>query len=669
MPTKSDKITDWEDIPASSEKIDDWQDIPERATKSGFESGIRGAAQGVSLGMADEVTGGWEALLESAKKGSLDGIGDNYKRFRDESRQEYKFAESDNPGIYLGGELAGGVATAFVPGLNVAKGASLAKTLGTAGALGAGAGFGSSEADNAADLALDSAKGAGLGLAGGAIGHAAIKGASSVPALLRGAKSGAKEATKDAMISLPFVGTTPQAIMGSLKGGVKEVIDSSAAKKEVGDVVRLARQAIGVAKPEEKKSLSLLAKAMKPLRAGEAGSVGELSDDETILAALLSDGDNPVKNWVAQKSASLNPGAGSADDYLKMLNIPSEARATARTFDPKAAAKDLAPEVDVVEDLFTESRSKRFNDLQDVARSKFDSSVVPGVLEEVKSAFRDAEKLKSIPASIKNMIEDVYGIVHNGNGTKLQKLTPGVYDSVPAAEQFNRLQKARELIDGKIKWASEQKEGQAESLLRGVRDSIDDALKTSPEKIEGDALWRESSDLQKKFFDTTKFGQKGNREIDAEKISTLLGNNPTSRRFSETLQGMKDYAKRPDLDEKFREKMLSTIDRIEKSIGVADQQRALSSFRYKQGPSSPAIERLQSSMGKKSLVNDAVNAPAGFLNSADEFMKIVKQRLGTSYQELPESQKVQVIKAWTWMKSNPGASMDQTEKVWKKLIK
>ncbi|MFT2622051.1 hypothetical protein ACMWQU_26950, partial [Escherichia coli] len=74
---------------------------------------------------------------------------------------------------------------------------------------------------------------------------------------------------------------------------------------------------------------------------------------------------------------------------------------------------------------------------------------------------------------------------------------------------------------------------------------------------------------------------------------------------------------------------------MQAKIGVADNQRALNSFRQKAGPSSPAIERLQSIQGGNSRLKDAANAPAGFLNSVDEFNAFIKQRTGTSFNQLP----------------------------------
>lgn len=118
-----------------------------------FESGLRGLAQGASLGFADEITGALESALTDK----------TYEQARNESRESYKEAQEANPLTYGASEVGGSVATAFVPGLNVAKGASLAARAGQAAALGGAAGLGMSEEESLAGMAKDTAVGAALG--------------------------------------------------------------------------------------------------------------------------------------------------------------------------------------------------------------------------------------------------------------------------------------------------------------------------------------------------------------------------------------------------------------------------------------------------------------------------------------------------------------------------
>lgn len=74
----------------------------EPTTPGMLESAARGAAQGLALGFADELTGGAEALkdLLSGKSDELGGILEAYRKHRDESRSAYQTAEEENPLTY-----------------------------------------------------------------------------------------------------------------------------------------------------------------------------------------------------------------------------------------------------------------------------------------------------------------------------------------------------------------------------------------------------------------------------------------------------------------------------------------------------------------------------------------------------------------------------------------
>lgn len=91
----------------------------------------RGALQGATLGFGDELAGLVESIVTDK----------TYEQARDESRAKNKAAQEAHPWLYGGGELAGGAATALIPGVGAAGG------LGKAIATGAAAGLGSSEAD------------------------------------------------------------------------------------------------------------------------------------------------------------------------------------------------------------------------------------------------------------------------------------------------------------------------------------------------------------------------------------------------------------------------------------------------------------------------------------------------------------------------------------------
>ena len=141
------------------------------------ESALRGAAQGATLGFADEITGAAESLKDVLlTDAELSDIYDRYKIRRDESREAYRKAEEANPKSFLAGDVAGSLATMAVPGLNIAKGASAAGTIGKLGALGAAEGMGRTSKEDLAGIAEDTMIGAGLGAGLGAAGVGIGKG-------------------------------------------------------------------------------------------------------------------------------------------------------------------------------------------------------------------------------------------------------------------------------------------------------------------------------------------------------------------------------------------------------------------------------------------------------------------------------------------------------------
>jgi hypothetical protein len=153
----------------------------DQAAPSALESGLRGGAQGVSLGFADEIAGGLEAL-KAKLAGDATPFEELYARHRDESRAKYAEAQETNPNAYLAGELGGGAATALVPGLGAARGLAGAVKVGAA--MGAAQGLGSSEADllkgEVGQAATDAALGGVAGGAAGALGHAVSKGVGAI---------------------------------------------------------------------------------------------------------------------------------------------------------------------------------------------------------------------------------------------------------------------------------------------------------------------------------------------------------------------------------------------------------------------------------------------------------------------------------------------------------
>jgi hypothetical protein len=94
------------------------------------ESIGRGLAQGATLGFADELAGGGEALLDKLR-GAHEALGELYTKHRNESRANFEKAKEAHPIFYGAGQLAGGLAPALATG-----GASIPEQLVAGAALG-----------------------------------------------------------------------------------------------------------------------------------------------------------------------------------------------------------------------------------------------------------------------------------------------------------------------------------------------------------------------------------------------------------------------------------------------------------------------------------------------------------------------------------------------------
>jgi hypothetical protein len=149
---------------AHGEQFDPDKFLVETSHPSMLESGVRGLAQGVTFGHADEITGALESALTDK----------TYKQARDESRANYKRAKEENPKTFLASEVAGGVAPLLIPGANLGV-AGARGAIGLGAAAGGLSAEGNSEADNLADLSKDTLTGMGVGALTAGAGMAGAK--------------------------------------------------------------------------------------------------------------------------------------------------------------------------------------------------------------------------------------------------------------------------------------------------------------------------------------------------------------------------------------------------------------------------------------------------------------------------------------------------------------
>jgi hypothetical protein len=179
------------------------QPPPPQVSKT--ESALRGGAQGVSFGFADEAT----ARLESIMKGVP------YEQALEESRQAYRQAQEANPITYTGSEIAGGILPALIPtgATQVQAGASLGRLALIGAGTGALSGLGYSEGQDIGQVAKDVGIG---GLLGGSLPvlgrgvQSAIQGVK--PAIDTSIKSGLSAMTGKTLPYLEKVESQPERI-------------------------------------------------------------------------------------------------------------------------------------------------------------------------------------------------------------------------------------------------------------------------------------------------------------------------------------------------------------------------------------------------------------------------------------------------------------------------
>jgi len=638
------------------------------------DSGLRGAIDTLSLGFGDELGGHMEAL---GSKIGLRGIGsptmsdirletdeedkqsysEVQEAMRDRRRALDKEAETANPKSFMAGQIAGGAA---MPAGGALKGGSLAVKAAKLGAIEGGLyGAGSSEEEEALEIMKDAGKGALIGGASGLVGGKAMEKISEyagkasraagdmlpdISAMKRGFKEAASEETVTEGIPANI-----EKIYKGIKGAFTEGGATKELRSEIAEQVAEARQIL--IKPlMESPNLSKLEVIANGKR------IKAMSDDEVILEALMTDGENSVKRWISQRAAVEFPDNFSADQYNKILSMPAGQRIEARAFDKSKAGEQLKPVFEKTQASFKEARGEGWDALQNKARNEFTTEHTDKVLKSLDGAIEDANSMSSIPSGIKNLLVDAKAMIESGQGLRLHKLKKGALEEMDSAEHFTRLQKARELLDSKIKWAVKHDEDNIEKVLKGARMDIDEALKMSGFKAKGDDLWQASKEVENKFFGAIEFNKHGNIDIDQYKITKMLNDTDAAGRFRDSIDSLKTFMTRDDISDSFKGQGQELITKLESALEKSASQRDLTGFRYKQGPSSPAMERATAIMGDDSLVETAIRAPSGFVNQMDEFRKMVAEKSGKSLDSFDEKERSAMVKLWLLKKRKPDMS-------------
>lgn len=293
----------------------------ESSTPGYLESLARGAAQGGTLGFADELTGAGEAALDKLT-GSDKALLDLYKQHRDESRANYDAAAQANPMTSFAGNLIGGVA----PGVLTSGLAPAITTVKGAAALGAGVGavggLGASNSEDLSGMAKDTALGAGLGgVTGGALQGIANKlspGALNTFANEKIIKAtGAPKQQVKNLIKNDKLDEVGESLfrnkVAPLFASPDEILENSEALKnkaggQIGDILKTLDQGYATASPEVQSQYfdpTKVANTIKTQLLDPIAGEPVLSADETMVKKILDTvgirGNNPVSFEQANK--------------------------------------------------------------------------------------------------------------------------------------------------------------------------------------------------------------------------------------------------------------------------------------------------------------------------------------------------------------------------------
>jgi hypothetical protein len=590
---------------------------------------IRGISQGVTLGYGDEILGA---------AGALFGDG-SYQENRDAKRKEYEEARARSPIANTAGEIGGSVVTGFAaPGIG--------STLKGSVAFSAGQGLGNSEADLTKGDVVGAARDTALGAGAGALGYGAgkaieagVKGAGTavgssvdyLKALGRGFKQGAKEGQEILPGTLGTVaGGAPQA--------VREVLGTF---QEKGQIKALANEARKIRRIQD----------LDIQGVGNAKKLPDLSDEDAILEALMMPGDNAVKQHVNSRASSVLGGNLDNEQLTRLLSTDSAERLAARRADPRVLAEELVPEFQKAQEMFEGARTNRFNELQNIARQDFEGDT-EGVVQGLKGLIEDSTQFKSVPGSVRDTIEDTIMLTQKGDNA------------------FDALQAARKFLDDRVDWKNPSKTP-GDNYLRQARKQIDEALKAAEGKIEADKMFTASKNVEGRVFDPAEFNNPatGKYEIDAGKIKRLLGNNDAAARFKSQIDALDEFSAIDGMPENFKKQAKLLSDSFKSRLKQMELKRDLGGLRQAQGPSSPAIARLEAIGGGGARVAQAVKDPQGFMNNVDQFNDQLMKKFGKNISQLEGKEKSAALKMFTWINKNSNSDAATTEKMWQQFLK
>jgi hypothetical protein len=377
---------------------------------SKLESGLRGAAQGATLGYSDEIVGGAEAAYRKLT-GDTRPLSEIYETARNESRLANKEAQEANPGIYTTGGIGGSLATMLIPGVNVAKGASIGRAALQGAGIGGVAGAGASDEELASMEALkDIASGAALGGAFGAAGQAIGKavGAQSADEIASGLKGKAEEQAARAL--------------GAERGTIKK---------------------LGMDKVRQ---------------------IGRYGIDEGIVSPLASTDD-----LISRNTGSMQKAGSEMNKVFSQID-----EAGASTFNPKVAAKRMSDELgDFYRDPINKGETAQFDNIIEsiLNRGPNDMPIKEAQLLKEKIGKVANWKNNIAPTDKERMARDAYKLINNYLDESVD-VSADIMNSPRFTEQLKQARKTYSAGKGAEELLTNKQAREQGNKMFGLTDSI-----------------------------------------------------------------------------------------------------------------------------------------------------------------------------------------------------
>lgn len=612
-----------------------YKQIDEYNKPTAGEAMLRGAGQGATFGFSDEAIGGVKSLMPDGK---------SYAEERDAERAKNAKAQKAFPGTYLTGELAGGAVLPLGAGKSAA---TIVGALGKGSLMGAisggvsGAGYNERKenmvGDVAKGVAIGGVLGGGAGVAGRLIPGVATKaGRADLKGELEAYRRGMKNASDSGLGSLNII---PKVFKG-----IKETVDSSKDIEAFKLFIAGSKNNLASKMVDQGKFSDTMA-AMDALN--------KLSNDDFVTYAIAN-GDKDVIQWIAKNSAGQGSKA-SAQDIEKLLSIDPVERQALRKVDVRQEAKNILPGVAKAKGEIESSVRRSVGELNTAAAAGADDAAmnksIDAMIDSSTAAIEDlgnipdgAAKAKHITAAMETMAE--------GKGPKSWPVGQGkIYSAATAEEKFNRIQKAREYIDdGLADYYGRNRKNPtiAETILVKQRRELDAALKAVEGKRVADLAAVEGYAIDRGVFrPITKGG-----EVDTTALKRVLGSSDKAQTFQDEMERIADFAANTtDAEGKAAaEQLLNLYKTTNDKVILA---RAINDFNHSLGPTSPAVERLGSQLGKRGMTEEAIQAPALYMRQLDANIENYAELVsGKKWHDMGEDEKRAFVNLLSFIKKD-----------------